>query len=195
MMNAISDQPPRDRIIHAALNLFFSEGFCAVGMNQICETARVNKSSLYHIFPSKIELVLATLQVYSDDISRKFSSIAKSSDPPLKKLERVFETPFEANVLFKDSIGSVKGCFVGNVVLELAGCEKRIQTYLAYIFQCWAEAIAPIVQEIATVKTIDSVAVASSVVAYLQGAILVAKAQNDPYVIKRFSQSAASLIP
>ena len=186
--------PPRERVIQAALNLFYAEGFHAVGTNLICSEAKVNKSTLYHLFPSKIDMVLAALEVYANDITRKFKEIAKSKIPASQKLEQLFETPFRANQDLKQQLGDVKGCFVGNIALELAGKEERIRTYLTYVFQTWAESIEPIVKELAINQCVDTQKVSRSMIAYLQGAILMSKAHNDPQFIKDFAKSASALV-
>jgi TetR/AcrR family transcriptional regulator, transcriptional repressor for nem operon len=185
---------PRERIVQTALHLFHTEGFNAIGTNQICSDAGVNKSTLYYLFPSKVDLVLAALEVYASDITKEFKKIAKSKLPAEQKLEQVFETPFHANQELKERLGNVKGCFVGNVILELAGTEERVRTYLAHVFQTWAEAIEPIVGELAINKNIDTLRVSLSMIAYLQGAILFAKAYNDPQAIKDFAKSASALV-
>ncbi len=185
---------PRERVIQAALNLFYAEGFHAVGTNLICSEAKVNKSTLYHLFPSKIDMVLAALEVYASDITRKFKEIAKSKIPAEQKLEQLFETPFRANQALKQQLGDVKGCFVGNIALELAGKEERVRTYLAYVFQTWAESIEPIVKELAINQRVDTQKVSRSMIAYLQGAILMSKAHNDPQFIKDFAKSASALV-
>jgi TetR/AcrR family transcriptional regulator, transcriptional repressor for nem operon len=186
--------PPRERVIQTALHLFYTEGFHAVGTNQICSEAKVNKSTLYHLFPSKVDMVLAALEVYASNITRKFQQIAKSKVTAEQKLAQVFETPFRANQELQQQLGEVKGCFVGNIALELAGKEERVRTYLAYVFQAWAEAIEPIVQELALNQNIDTPKVARSLIAYLQGAILLSKAHNDPQFIKDFAKSASALV-
>jgi TetR/AcrR family transcriptional regulator, transcriptional repressor for nem operon len=191
---------PRERVLQTALHLFYTEGFNAVGTNQICSEAGVNKSTLYHLFPSKVDLVLAALEVYASAITRKFQQIAKSKAPAEQKLEQIFETPFQANQDFKEQFGHAKGCFVGNTVLELAGGEERVRTYLAHVFQTWAEAIEPIVRELAILqgsvnaRNIDTAKTSRSIIAYLQGAILLAKAYNDPQSIKDFAKSARALV-
>jgi TetR/AcrR family transcriptional regulator, transcriptional repressor for nem operon len=189
----LSSLSPRERVIQTALHLFYTEGFHAVGTNQICSEAKVNKSTLYHLFPSKVDMVLAALEVYASDITAKFKRIAKSKESAEQKLERVFETPFHANQDLKDQFGNVKGCFVGNIALELAGKDERVRTYLAHVFQNWAEAIEPIVRELASTKDVDTLKVSRSIIAYLQGSILLAKARNDPQAIKEFAKSACTL--
>jgi TetR/AcrR family transcriptional regulator, transcriptional repressor for nem operon len=190
----ISFLSPRERIIQTVLHLFYAEGFHSVGTNQICAEAGVNKSTLYHIFPSKVDMILAALEIYASEITRKFKQIAKSKVPAEQKLEKVFETPFLANQDLKDRFGNAKGCFVGNIALELAGSEERVRTYLAHVFQSWAEAIEPIVEELATVENIDTRKVSRSMIAYLQGTILLAKANNDPQIIQDFAKSASALV-
>jgi TetR/AcrR family transcriptional regulator, transcriptional repressor for nem operon len=185
---------PRERVIQTALHLFYAEGFHSVGTNQICSEAGVNKSTLYHLFPSKVDMILAALEVYAGDITRKFKQIAKSKISAEQKLEQIFETPFHANRDLKEQFGNVKGCFVGNIALELAGKEERVRTYLAHVFQTWAEAIEPTIGELATNKSIDTLRVSRSMIAYLQGAILLAKAHNDPQAIKDLAKSASALV-
>jgi TetR/AcrR family transcriptional repressor of nem operon len=185
---------PRDRIIKTSLHLFYTNGFHAVGTNQICAEAKVNKSTLYHIFPSKVDMVLAALEVYAGDLTQQFRQIAKSSKTATQKIEQIFELPFLTNQNLQQQFGHVKGCFVGNIALELSGQEERVRTYLTQVFQIWAEAIEPIVQELSIGRSIDTAKAAQSIVAYLQGAILMAKTVNNPQLIKDLAQSAVALV-
>jgi TetR/AcrR family transcriptional regulator, transcriptional repressor for nem operon len=185
---------PRDRIIKTSLHLFYINGFHAVGTNQICAEAKVNKSTLYHIFPSKVDMVLAALEVYAGDVTQQFRQIAKSSKTAAQKIEQIFELPFLTNQNLQQQFGHVKGCFVGNIALELSGQEERVRTYLTQVFQIWAEAIEPIVQELSIGRSIDTANAAQSIVAYLQGAILMAKTVNNPQLIKDLAQSAVALV-
>jgi TetR/AcrR family transcriptional regulator, transcriptional repressor for nem operon len=193
---------PRQRVIKTALHLFYTEGFHAVGTNQICAEAGVNKSTLYHLFPSKVDMVLAALEVYAGDLTKKFQQIAKSKVTGTQKLECIFETPFLVNQDLKAQFGNVKGCFVGNIALELSSHEERVRTYLTHVFQSWAEAIEPIVREVVMLQNsgadnstnIDTIKVSRSIIAYLQGAILLAKTNNDPQVIQDFAKSVIKLV-
>ncbi len=109
-------------------------------------------------------------------------------------LELFFETPCRAYLDIKQKLGDVKGCFVGNIALELAGKEERVRTYLVYVFQTWAESIEPIVKELAINQGVDTQKVSRSMIAYLQGAILMSKAHNDPQFIKDLAKSASALV-
>jgi AcrR family transcriptional regulator len=52
----------RQRIVEAALRLFYGEGIRATGIDRIIAEAKVAKMSFYHHFPSKSDLVCAFLE-------------------------------------------------------------------------------------------------------------------------------------
>jgi AcrR family transcriptional regulator len=58
----------REDVLQAAAKLFSEQGFHAVGMRAIAEAVGVRGSSLYHYFPSKVDL----LQAIAVDATRTF---------------------------------------------------------------------------------------------------------------------------
>jgi TetR/AcrR family transcriptional regulator, transcriptional repressor for nem operon len=192
----------RERVIQTALHLFYTEGFHSVGTNQICSEAKVNKSTLYHLFPSKVDMILAALEVYANEVNRKFMQISRSKVPAKQKLEQIFETPFQTNQDLMEKFGNAKGCFVGNTALELAGGEERVRMYITQVFQTWAKTIEPVIEELTICQSqgsakdnnVDTLKVSHSIIAYLEGAILLAKAHNDPQKIREFAKSASGLV-
>ena len=53
---------PRERIIETASRLFFRQGYCSTGINQIISESGVAKASFYAHFPSKEVLAIAWLK-------------------------------------------------------------------------------------------------------------------------------------
>ena len=53
----------RERIVEAARQLFFRQGYTATGISQILKAAEAKSGSLYHFFPSKEDLLAAVLEV------------------------------------------------------------------------------------------------------------------------------------
>jgi len=49
-------------------------------------------------------------------------------------------------------------------------------------------------KELATNQSVDTQKVSHSMIAYLQGAILLSKTHNDPQFIKDFAKSASALV-
>jgi|SRR5208283_725922 len=52
----------RQKIIAAALDLFYRQGYLATGINQVIAEAGVSKNTFYYYFPSKEDLCIAYLQ-------------------------------------------------------------------------------------------------------------------------------------
>src|ERR1043165_7550135 len=106
----------RDKLIQAARNLFWAQGYAATGVAQILKTAGVNSGSLYHFFPTKEDLLLAVLDWYTDNLYPQV--IQPVLDRVVDPIERVFgildgyrQAILHTNFLF--------GCPIGNLVLEL----------------------------------------------------------------------------
>ncbi|MEY4766358.1 MAG: hypothetical protein RI907_3031 [Pseudomonadota bacterium] len=59
--DTFADLPPRDRILHAAHDLFYGEGIRATGIDKVIAQAHVTKVTFYRQFASKDALVLAYL--------------------------------------------------------------------------------------------------------------------------------------
>lgn len=53
---------PRQRIVEAAHDLFYSQGIRATGVDRVIEVAKVTKVTFYRQFPSKDDLVAAYLE-------------------------------------------------------------------------------------------------------------------------------------
>ncbi|MCB9455806.1 MAG: TetR/AcrR family transcriptional regulator [Anaerolineaceae bacterium] len=91
----------REAILETAANLFFREGFRAVGVDTVVKEAAVAKMTLYRHFPSKDDLIVAYLQ----DTNEKFwtwfdESTAQPPDQPriqliafFKALEKLVTSP------------------------------------------------------------------------------------------------------
>ncbi|MEA3952618.1 TetR/AcrR family transcriptional regulator, partial [Enterobacter hormaechei] len=78
----------KEKIISTAFNLFYQYGVHAVGINRVISESGVAKKTLYTYFPSKEELIAATVE-YCDlrYFSRLQSRIKKIEDGRLTILE------------------------------------------------------------------------------------------------------------
>jgi len=81
---------PRERLLAAADELFYSEGVHVVGIDRIVERAGVAKASLYNIFGSKDGLVRAYLEEHFRDRQRRVARILAAHDSPRDRILGVF---------------------------------------------------------------------------------------------------------
>ena len=187
----------RERLIAAATELFFGGGFHNVGIAEICDVGRVNKGTFYHFFPSKLDLLLEVIDNYVNDIAAKYREIAQDNDSPARKLRSVFMVPQKQNEAWKSVHGTSSGCFLGNVILELALTEPVVRDKARWALDQWSLALQPVVEEFLkaeNIKNLDAPAAAEVLIGIMQGAHVMAKARNDSGVFANYGQLAVELI-
>lgn len=86
----------RDEVIAAATELFARHGFHAVGMRAIADAVGIRGSSLYHYFPSKLEL----LHAIALDSTRAFIETQLPSMEPGPGCTERMRTLLRAHVLY-----------------------------------------------------------------------------------------------
>jgi AcrR family transcriptional regulator len=67
----VSGKGAKDRLLEAAMELFYENGFHATGIDRIIETAGVTRMTLYKYFPSKDDLILAVMEMKSREVMQR----------------------------------------------------------------------------------------------------------------------------
>ncbi|MFG2309743.1 TetR family transcriptional regulator [Streptomyces sp. NPDC048566] len=83
----------RRRILHASAQLAGRGGFDAVQMREVAESSQVALGTLYRYFPSKVHLLVATMQ---DQLERMHATLRKKPPAGESAAERVAETLMRA---------------------------------------------------------------------------------------------------
>ncbi len=190
----------KERLIETAVGLIRSRSYSTVSVDDLCRHAGVRKGSFYHFFPAKRDLALAALDSWWETSQREVLHPAFQPDlPPLQRIERAFQRATAQHARMVERTGQVQGCPLGNMALELAAQDEvmreRLDTYFGYIRTYFAEALAEAAQHGALARDADVATVAQSLVAYLYGAILLAKTANDIGVMRTLAARALTLVP
>jgi AcrR family transcriptional regulator len=111
-----AQSPPRERILHAAGDLFYRDGINAVSVDAIAAAAGTNKMTLYRHFSSKDELAAACLSQLAEEAEALWDT-ARAAHPgdaeaQLRYLLR------RASQFAAESAG--RGCGLANAAVELA---------------------------------------------------------------------------
>lgn len=105
----------RDRIVRTAHDLFYTDGFHAVGLDRILESVGVTKTTFYNHFESKDDLVLEALKMHDRWWRNEFMELLRKhgGDTPRGQLLAVFDALDE---IFADA--GYNGCIFINVGVE-----------------------------------------------------------------------------
>lgn len=127
MNKAIKNLGPRQRLLETALNLFYSQGYLATGINQVIEEAGVSKASFYDHFKSKEELCVAYLQ----ERHNRWSGWLKDK---INELEAPYDR-LMAPIAFLDSWMeecNFRGCAFLNIASEVTDIQSNIRKEVIY---------------------------------------------------------------
>jgi TetR/AcrR family transcriptional repressor of nem operon len=168
--------------VSAARALMEVHGYSKLGVAEICQAAGVPKGSFYYFFPTKETLALAVIDEHWAAQEREWSKIMYSDSEPLQRLRLLFEETEASERAGQQSCGTVSGCMFGNLSLELSNEAEPIRKRLQEIFDAQVAMVEQVVVEAqqrgqATVS--EPREAARSIVAQLEGQVLLAKLYND----------------
>src|SRR5215510_3382514 len=78
----------RDRLVAAAIELFYRHGFSAIGVDRVIEAAGVTKTTFYKHFEGKDDLMVAAVQRRDEWESQAWDRAVRklAGDDPIKQL-------------------------------------------------------------------------------------------------------------
>ena len=184
----------RARLINSAITLMYRRGYTAVGVKEICDHANVNKGSFYYFFPSKRDLVLAALDTqWQLAKTHLLKPVFSSNLPPLERLQQLFCMAVQAQ---QSTDLPMRGCFFGNLALELSTQDDVIRQKLQTIFEEWTDYFCNTLTEAVEagqLPEIDVQRTAQAMLAYLEGVALLAKTDNNPVLVEQLAQGVVQL--
>jgi AcrR family transcriptional regulator len=175
----------RARILDSAFQLFQSQGFNATSVHEITAAARVTGGALHHHFPTKQALGEAVIgESVAAAVEDAWLEPVRSAADARKAILGVFE----ALARELDLQGSVRGCPVNNLTLELAHANPAFRDQLKRQFDRWRRTIAD------RLGGPDAEARATMVVAAYSGAMAIAKVEQRGEPLRVCAKELARLL-
>ena len=81
----------RDHLVDVALQLFYRHGFHATGIDQIVAEAGIARMTLYKHFPSKVDLIVATLERRDDNFRSWLFGYMENQETSRDKILSLFD--------------------------------------------------------------------------------------------------------
>jgi AcrR family transcriptional regulator len=101
----------RERIVEAATKLFWLQGYHLVSTDLICRAAEVRRSSLYHAFPSKADVLAASLEWVWERNWREISAAYAGDDDIRMKFRRHLTWFHQSQLRLHAETGAFLGTF------------------------------------------------------------------------------------
>ncbi len=175
----------REAILEAARMLFWRKGYAAVGVDEICETAGVNKGSLYHYHRDKADLACSVIQDNGRIVFENIESNLREL-PPRDRLLGYLDWMIAGQVAEGRASEQFSGCPFGRLAAETAGAEPGIRDAVEAVFQGLIQFIARAVREIAPDLPVKKVRVkAQQIFAGWQGALVLSQARNSAQPLRQ----------
>jgi TetR/AcrR family transcriptional repressor of nem operon len=128
----------RQRIVEAAMELFWLKGFGSTSIADILSRSQVNSGSLYYFFPGKQDVLIAVLEAYRDGIG------AMLLEPAWANVDDPVERVFALLARYRQAIVDTDceyGCPIGSLALELHEPDPAVRELLAANFRAWVGAV------------------------------------------------------
>lgn len=183
----LESTPKRDRLLDTAADLFYRDGYHAVGIDTILAEAGLAKMTLYHHFSSKEELIIAALERRGRKIGEAIGAALQAAGPsPRKRLLALFDW-------HEQWFGSreFNGCAFIRAVGEYPDMKSPVHQVVIRQKQAARDRLALLLKEMA-VAAPEKMAI--QVHLLLEGAIVGAHTFGDPSIIKNAREAALALI-
>jgi TetR/AcrR family transcriptional repressor of nem operon len=179
--------------------MFHVNGYTAVGVADICLQAGVVKGSFYHFFPSKAELLVEVLRGNWAAVSSAIDSLEQTPLTGRARLERFLGMIVGNGTKMHNEHGAIFGCNIGVVAGELALTAPKDKNPFRDIFQQWRAALQHMIEtgirDGSIAAEADSAAIASSLLASIQGMSVMGRTFNDPEMLAAIAGQAMRQVP
>ena len=168
----------RDRLIDAAVDRFVHVGPGNASWREVCAKAGATKGVVAHHFPGgKEELIVAAVERNAAQVDQLLARVIDRADTPGEALVRFFDV--YADLLDADPD---RGCPIAASVADASATSDSVRVATARAFENWITAMTAL---------LGDEDVAATVVAAMEGAILLARATRDADLLRRTARVLA----
>src|SRR5256884_4508801 len=135
-----SPENTRGKILQAAFDEFYKNGFQGGSLNRIVDGARTTKGALFHHFKGKKDLGYAVVrEIIHPQFKQQWSDPLANSTDPITDLKRIFRQCAKREIA---NGGLVHGCPLNNLAQEMSPLDEKFRKSLEKIYVAWRETVA-----------------------------------------------------
>ena len=187
---AVKGDQTRARLVDAARSLVEAKGYHGAGLNEVLAMAGGPRGSLYHHFPGgKDQLIAEALAAAGREVDGLVGDLAATAQTSHELVLKLLEALADRMV----AAGYAKGCPVATVALEVAATGDGLQPICGGIYAGWQRALANALRADGH-DTAEADDLATTVLALIEGALVLARAGRSRTPIEQVSRRVAKLL-
>lgn len=164
----------KERLIKNMQDLLWERGYMGTSPKSVQERAAVGQGSMYHHFSGKEELAVEAIKRTSDELISRMESVVLNEKTALDKIK--------AYLLFERDI--LKGCRIGRLtqdsdIINSEELRKPVGEALQHIVNIINQILEEGRKNNEFDKNINTHAVATMIIAVLQGGYVIARGENS----------------
>jgi TetR/AcrR family transcriptional regulator, transcriptional repressor for nem operon len=109
-------------VIEKATNVFWMKGYEATSTEDLMAAMGIGKSSFYHAFKGKRELFEVVIDKFVNHSVEGLLKDIEASHQPITAIKNFFR-----NIATTPNTIHQKGCFMGNIIVELSNIDKLLE--------------------------------------------------------------------
>ena len=179
----------RNRVLDAAATLFQAHGYHATGMRDVMQATEVSSGALHHHFPTKDSLALA---VITDRVAPAVRETWIDPVRDARSLSKAIHEVFVDIIRGIDRRGTVQGCPLNNLAMELSFSNPQFRDVLRSIFLEWQAVLAERITKTpggARLDKAERAAAAAFIVSAYSGAMNLAKTTQSATPLRVAAQA------
>lgn len=183
----------REDILSSVLDLIHHQGFQSTGLKELFTASNTSSGSFYNYFQSKDELAHALIDYKWNQVKAAIIEPAQqASDDPIAQVLGMIDR-LEAKHLSEPDCA---GCFLGNLIVDLAKHDAAFQEHLMSVFDQWQAAIAQSLRagRAQLRPDIDPDILAEQLLTLIEGVLLMGRLYNCPDRLKRSFEGARQMV-
>jgi AcrR family transcriptional regulator len=192
-MSARPKSDARERIVNAACELFFKQGYHSTSVDQVIAAAGVSKPTVYHYFPTKEDLCVGYLEERTQREFDMMDASFKNLTTPKERYSAIIQ-----HVKKRIKSWEYRGCGFMNMLAEIPDPNSPIVAISKRYIDANRDLIVSVVQELkdssAEYSHLDVKAVADAYYLLIAGAISTCQECRENWPIDRAIESVEVLL-
>jgi AcrR family transcriptional regulator len=184
-MKKSANRPPLDtrgRILNAAYDAFYRNGYQSTGINDIIKKADTTKGGLFHYFDDKLALGYAVVdEIIEPGMKQSWLEPLAASVDPIADIKRLFRKSIKGEI---EGVCVTQGCPLNNFAQEMSLLDEGFRKRIEAVYKKWRGSLeAAFTRGIKmgkVKKDVSPQSVAIFIIAVQMGAIGTAKNSQSP---------------